>query len=297
MNEWIEIAVPCAGDAADDVAVLLAGRIPALRTGSEIRADQVVFWVTVDQSEAVLAAVRAEAGRLRAAGLEVDVAAVHARPAAPEEEWRDAWKRYFRTVRLTRQIVVVPSWEARPAPAGDDLLVDLDPGQAFGTGAHASTRLLLEAEQALRDAGVRVDRFLDVGAGSAILSIAAARLWPSATGIAVDVDPLAVDVAIENCAINQVGDRVAVSATPLDQVGGGFDLVLANIQADVLVALAAPLADRVAAGGWLLLSGLLSEQAEPVAAAIAAHGLVVDRIDRSPHDPEWSAVRLQRVGG
>lgn len=295
MREWIEIAVPCAAAAAEDVAAMLAERVPALQAGSEIRDDQVVFWIRVEQAEPVLAAVRAAAVALADAGLAVHADQVLARPAQPEQEWRDAWKRYFHTVRLTRQILVVPSWEVRPQPGPDDLIIDLDPGQAFGTGAHASTRLLLEAEQELRDAGLEVRRFLDVGTGSAILAIAAAKLWPESTGMAIDVDPLAVDVAAENCAINRVSARIQVAVTPLSAIEPTFDLVLANIQAEPLLAMRQELAARVAAGGALLLSGLLAEQAEAVARDFGAlPGLVVDAVVRSTDDPEWSAVRLRR---
>jgi ribosomal protein L11 methyltransferase len=287
--------VPCAAAACEDVAALLAERVPAAAAGAEIRDGEVVLWIPVEQAEAVLGAVRAEAGRLRDAGIAVQPEQVLARPALPEQEWRDAWKRHFHTVRLTRQILVVPSWEQRPQPADDDVIIDLDPGQAFGTGAHASTRLLLEAEQALRDEGHAVRRFLDVGTGSAILAIAAAKLWPESTGWAIDVDPLAVDVAAENCAINRVGARVQVAATPLHAVEGPFDLVCANIQQDVLLALRTELAARVAPGGALLLSGLLADQAAGVAREFAGcPGLELVGVTPSAADPEWSAVRLRR---
>ncbi|HTM20758.1 MAG TPA: 50S ribosomal protein L11 methyltransferase [Kofleriaceae bacterium] len=289
------MAVPCTAAVAEDVAALLAQRVPAASAGSEIRDGEVVFWIPVEQAEAVLGAVRAETARMRDAGVPVQPEQVVARPALPEQEWRDAWKRYFHTVRLTRQILVVPSWEERPLPAADDLIIDLDPGQAFGTGAHASTRLVLEAEQALRDEGAAVARFLDVGTGSAILAIAAARLWPDSAGLAIDVDPLAVDVAAENCAINRVGARIQVAATPLAAVEGQFDLVLANIQADVLALLRADLIGRLAPGGALILSGLLAEQAPEVAREFAAAaGIELVAVLPSADDPEWSAVRLRR---
>ncbi len=286
--------MPCAAAAGEDVAALLVERVPAAAAGCEIRDGEVVFWIGVDQAEAVLGVVLAEAARLRDHGIAVQPEAVVARPAVPEQEWRDAWKRYFHTIRLTRQIVIVPSWEERPQPVGDDLLIDLDPGQAFGTGAHASTRLVLELEQALHDDGAAVTRFLDVGTGSAILAIAAAKLWPESSGCAIDVDPLAVDVAVENCAINRVGTRVQAAATPLGSVEGEFDLVMANIQQDVLLALRGELCARVAPGGALLLSGLLAEQADEVAREFARAGLELVAVLPSAADPEWSAVRLRR---
>jgi ribosomal protein L11 methyltransferase len=209
----------------------------------------------------------------------------------PEAEWRDAWKRYFRTVRLTRQIVVVPSWDShRTGP--DDRVVHLDPGQAFGTGAHASTRLVLRICQDLADRGVRPRRVLDLGTGSGILALGAAALWPEAEVVAVDSDADAVAVAAENVAANGAGARIRVSTDGLRELDGAFDLALANIQADVLAALAAPLVERVAPGGWLALSGLLSEQAEPTAELYRARGMAVEQVRRDEEDAAWSAVVL-----
>jgi ribosomal protein L11 methyltransferase len=206
------------------------------------------------------------------------------RPAAPEAEWRDAWKRHFRTVRLTRQIVVVPSWDSHE-PTKGDRVIHLDPGQAFGTGAHVSTRLVLEIMQELADGGARPGRVLDLGTGSGILALAAAALWPEAEVHAVDNDPVAVEVARENAALN--GAQMALG---LEWPPGTFDLVIANIQADVLVELAGALAPRAA--GHLILSGLLSEQVHRVAAAYVASGLTLVRTAPGREDPAWGAALL-----
>lgn len=291
MSDWFEIAVATPAELADDVASLLVEALGDAAAGVEQRDREVVFWTRPERSEAALAATRAEVARLAADGMALDPAAVTARPAAPEAEWRDAWKRYFKVIHLTRQIVVVPSWEAYTPVAGD-LVVHLDPGQAFGTGAHASTRLVLEELQHLADEGVRPARVLDVGTGSGILAIAAARLWPAAEVVATDEDPLAVATARENLDQNDL-PTVATSTAPLGALAGRFDVVVANIQENVLAALAPELVARVAPGGALVLSGLLTPQAPGIGDRYAALGLIVEAIRLSAVDPEWSAVRLR----
>lgn len=293
-TDWLEIAVPVSQAAADDVAAELAWRVDAASAGTEIRSAEIIFWVPVSAGEEALAATRGAARDLAAAGYDLDPTRVEARPAMPEAEWRDAWKKYFHVTRLTRQLVIVPSWERYPSPAADDLVIDLDPGQAFGTGAHATTRLVLEALQTLRDRGVQVSRFLDVGAGSGILSIAAARLWPEASGIAVDNDPIAVDAARDNAEHNGVGDRITATGATLAEVPAeAFALVLANIQADVLRLLREDLVARVNRGGTLVLSGLLSHQAEPVATEYAAGSdLIVAELHPDPEGSGWARATL-----
>lgn len=293
MSDWVEIIIPATAATAEDIAGLLSEDIPETRRGAEIRGADVVFWVSQARRDEVLALTRAALARMAEAGLEVSPAAVRARDAAPESEWRDTWKQYFHTTHLTRRIVVVPSWE-RYAPAGEEIAIQLDPGQAFGTGAHATTRLVLREIEALCDAGAQVARFLDVGCGSGILAIATALLWPASTGVAVDIDPPAVDAARENCDKNGVAARIAVSDTPLARIPGTFDLLLANIQADVLRALAADLVARVNPGGRVILSGLLTHQAEDVARDLAERGLAIAGTRRDDEDPEWSSVLLHR---
>jgi ribosomal protein L11 methyltransferase len=297
MSDWVEIIIPTTVMTAEDIAGLLSEEIPEARRGAEIRGADVVFWVSSTRRDEVLDIARATLARLAEAGLDVEPAAIRARDAAPESEWRDTWKQYFHTTHLTRRIVVVPSWE-RYTPAGEEIAIQLDPGQAFGTGAHASTRLVLREIEALCDARASVERFLDVGCGSGILAIATALLWPASTGVAVDVDPPAVDAARENCAHNGVSGRIAVSDTPLGDIPfrpGTFDLILANIQADVLRTMASDLAARLNPGGRLILSGLLAHHAEDVARHIAERGgLALVGTRREDDEPDWSSVLLHR---
>ncbi len=293
VTDWVEVIVPVGAADVDDIAALIASEVPAAAAGTEQRGDEVVFWVSRDAGAAALIETRDAIARWQAHGAAVDPARVRLSAAVPESVWRDAWKRYFKVSQLTRQLVVVPSWETF-APAADQLALHLDPGMAFGTGTHASTRLVLEELQALADGGTAVTRVLDVGCGSGILSIAAALLWPGATCVALDVDPLCIDATRENAAANGVADRIVARAAPAGELGEAFPLVLANIQAHVLRDLRPDLIARTAPGGTLILSGLLTPQAEPLAAEYVVAGLRRRAVRASHHDPEWSVAVLAR---
>jgi ribosomal protein L11 methyltransferase len=277
-TDWVEIVVPASAADVDDVAALVASEVTAAAAGTEQRGDEIVFWVAADAADAALVETRAAVARWG-----IDPARVHRATAQPEAEWRDAWKKYFHVSRLTRQIVVVPSWETYADQPGD-VRIDLDPGMAFGTGTHASTRLVLEEMQALADAGVAPEAILDVGCGSGILSIAAAKLWPGARVDAVDNDPLAIAATAENAAHNRATVH-AGDALP----AGPYPLVLANIQAHVLRELREALIARTTT--TLILSGLLTPQAAPLA---AEYGMTIVRIRSSSDDAQWSVVVLTK---
>jgi ribosomal protein L11 methyltransferase len=287
-TDWCEIVVPAAAAEVDEIAALLAGEggAPHAAAGTEIRGDEIVFWAPLADREQALAEAREAVARLADGGADLDPARVRAQPAMPEAEWRDAWKRYFHVTKIGRRVVIVPSWESYTA-GPDDVVIDLDPGMAFGTGTHASTRLVLEVMQHIALTPTQV---LDVGAGSGILSIAAAKLWPHARVVAIDNDPIAVAACAENCARN--GVTVECSATPVEELAGTFDVVLANIQAHVLYALRDPIVART--GSVLVMSGLLTPQAEGVAAAYESAGFDRDEIVADEIDPQWSRAMLSR---
>jgi len=293
VTDWVEVIVQVGAAEVDDIAALIVSEVAAAAPGAEQRGDEVVFWVSREDGPAALAETRDALARWQAHGAAVDPARVRIATAVPEVEWREAWKRYFKVSQLTRQFVVVPSWETFE-PAADQIAIHLDPGMAFGTGTHASTRLVLEELQELADRGAGVTRALDVGCGSGILSIAAVKRWPEATCVALDVDPLCIDATRDNAAINRVADRIAALAAPVAELREEFPLVLANIQAHVLRALQADLIARTAPGGTLILSGLLTPQAEPLASEYVAAGMRCRSIRASRHDPEWSVVVLAR---
>jgi ribosomal protein L11 methyltransferase len=291
LADWVEIVVPVGAADVDDVAALIASEVKAAAAGTEQRGDEVVFWVSPADVASALAETHDAVARWQAGGAAVDPARVRTAAAMPEAEWRDAWKRYFKVSRLTRQFVVVPSWLQYTAQA-DDVVIDLDPGMAFGTGTHASTQLVLEELQNLADAGALPTRVLDLGCGSGILSIAAAKRWPAATVLAVDNDPIAVAATIENATHNTVHARITASVEPLSVAGEPFPLVLANIQAHVLRELLALLVARTA--GTLILSGLLTPQAAPLADEFVAAGMRLVHVRPSTADPQWSCVVLAR---
>jgi ribosomal protein L11 methyltransferase len=220
----------------------------------------------------------AEAG-LAPAGLQVVIL-----PVTPG--WRDAWKAYFKVSHVTPRIVIRPSWEPY-VPAPGEKVLDLDPGTAFGTGGHATTRLCLVALDALMELSER-PRVLDVGTGSGILAIAAARLG-AGTVVAVDNDPEAVLVSRENAAINSVDDLVALSTTPIEAVEGQFDIVLANILAPTLIALRDAIVARLLPGGAIVLSGILVEEGPSVVQSYVAAGL---RLVDERSESEWVALTL-----
>jgi len=288
--DWVEIIVPVGAADVDDVAALIADEIPAAAAGTELRGDEVVFWVAASDVSAALIDTRNAVARWAAGGAAVDPVRVRSAAALPEAEWRDAWKKFFKVSRLTRQFVVVPSWEKYEQQA-DDVVIDLDPGMAFGTGTHASTRLVLEHMQVMADAGAAPARVLDVGCGSGILAIAAVKRWPAATCVAVDNDPIAVQATAENALVNKVADRIDANATPVGDLIESFPLVLANIQAHVIREIKAALIKRCS--GTLILSGLLTPQAQPLADEFVAAGMKLAKIRASAADPEWSSVVLE----
>ena len=242
-TRYTEIAFLVAPERAEEqIATLVEIGAPGVEerdqtTFQKVDGKMLVVWVPVDEARSFLE-------RAREAGLPPPADASRVRD---EDEWRDVWKQYFAPRKVGR-FVIVPSWE-RYAPAADELVLDMDPGRAFGTGGHPSTRLCLVAISELARPENEAIRFLDVGCGSGVLAIALARMFPEASGIAVDVDADAVEVSRENAARNAVLDRISVSATPVEEVHGPFDVVTANILPDVLVPLAGPIAARVAGGG------------------------------------------------
>lgn len=202
------------------------------------------------------------------------------------DAWRDAWKEFFRPFAIADGIVVRPPWEPYAAKAGEKVL-DLEPGRAFGTGLHETTRLVARA---LREhAGELTGKtILDVGCGSGILAFVALALGAE-KAVAIDVDPEAIDVTNENAARNAMTDRIEASTTPLEQIGFQAPVVLANIEARILIPMAKELEKRVAPGGLLLLSGILVPQKDDVRAAYEGMELVAD-----PSLGEWTLLALRR---
>lgn len=189
-----------------------------------------------------------------------------------ERDWQEAWKESWHPLPVGHTLLILPSWREPPPELAQRLTLRLDPGMAFGSGTHQTTRGCLEALERRAAAG-GLGRVLDVGTGSGILAIAAALLGARRV-TATDNDPVAVRTCLENCRANGVGERVQVELAE-EVPEGPFDLIVANILAGVLISLAGPLAAALAPGGRLLLSGILAQQAPAVEAAHAGRGLTL----------------------
>lgn len=217
-----------------------------------------------------------------------------------EEDWAHAWKRHYKPMRIGRRVLLTPAWE-KPEPLPNDLLVRLEPGMAFGTGLHPTTRLCVAA---LEDWVQPGDAFLDVGTGSGVLSIVAAKLGARPVW-ATDIDPLAVRAAKENALRNGIALapgilRIEQGSIPAGQTGR-FNVIAANILAEVLVGLfdgtfeTVTLAEPLAPGGRLILSGILEEKSEMVLSAAARQGL--KEVERR-READWVSlvVRSENAG-
>jgi ribosomal protein L11 methyltransferase len=232
---------------AESVALDPVGETAADPAGARMRLTALA---PRDADAAALVAGAAQAARLAAPAFSL--------AQLEDEDWVRRSQSQFGPIRVSDALWIVPSWHEPPDPRA--IVVRLDPGLAFGTGSHASTRLILEAlERSIRPG----DRVLDYGCGSGILAIAAAKLGAKEVA-AVDIDPQALAAAEENAAANGVQLRVA---SPESLPPGTYDVVLANILAGPLIALAPLLAARTRPGGRVLLSGILPSQAAEVAAA------------------------------
>ena len=188
-----------------------------------------------------------------------------------EEDWENNWKQYYKPIRVGKHLVVVPSWEDYKKQA-DDIILRLDPGMAFGTGTHATTRLCMELLEQSVTSGCTV---LDVGCGSGILAVCGVLLGAShADG--VDIDELAAKIAGENAALNGVEDRTHfVQGDLTDKISGQYDVICANIVADVIIGLAPMVRSLLAPGGLFLCSGIIDDRAEEVAAHLREAGLEI----------------------
>ena len=216
-----------------------------------------------------------------------------------EEDWANTWKEHFKPSRIGTRLVIKPTWEEFAAQP-DDIIIELDPGMAFGTGTHPTTRLCLESMERIffhappfdTGEGSLPAAVLDVGTGSGVLSIAAAKLGAGRV-VALDIDPAAVAVAEQNLVQNRIGSSVLISTEPLEKIPGTYDIVLANILAEELVRLGKELFDRVRPHGFLILSGILTEKEELVRTGFAPFALALREITR---EAEWSCLTYRREG-
>jgi ribosomal protein L11 methyltransferase len=283
--KWVEIAVDAAPDSRDAASnVLIEEGCAGTASGPDSR---VLGYLPIDDRlEARLEAIRSRIVHLPEFGLPLQSTDITVR-FVEDDGWATAWKQFFKPVRIGR-IVVKPSWEDFTA-GPDDVIIDLDPGMAFGTGYHPTTQMCLAILQDLIHGGETV---LDVGTGSGILAIAAIKLG-AARAAGIDVDSVAVEVALEN--VNREGLRDKIETVRADspaEFEGQADVVVANIIARTIIQMAADLRDKVRPGGYLITSGIIDERADEVRNALEPLGLVTEDVRR---DGEWAALISRRA--
>jgi len=292
--EWLEIGVEVAGIDADLAADVLRQACPGgVAIQSASRFDQASDSYVADGDAPALVCGYLPAGRgserirrslrlaMRAAPLERPPRWRRVRRLR-EEFWRDSWKKHFGVQRHGRALVVKPSW-TRYRLKGGDVVIEIDPGMAFGTGQHPTTAMCLRALEDCVRPGADV---LDLGCGSGILAIAAAKI--GATKVrALDLDPNAVRAARENAVANGVANVVGVREGTLDVAGGPFDVIVANISGLTLERLAADLARSLGPGGSLITSGFLDDAVAGLSRAFEATRLTVVKVI---DDGVWRAI-------
>ena len=309
-TKWLEVAIDTTQDRLEEVSArLMANGMTGLVIEDEADFRRFLeenrqYWDYVDQEllDRMRGVTRVkfyvtddETGRAQLTEYLRGIDLPYTTAVLGENDWAHSWQKYYQPIQVGARLYIVPDWmRDRPVPEGR-VPVYLDPGLTFGTGSHASTQLCLAGvEEAVRP-GARV---LDLGCGSGILSIAALVLG-AGRAEAVDIDPKAVDVAYENAALNGIGrDRLTVRAGDVisdralaEELGRArYDLVLANIVADVIIPLSARVPGLLAEGGLFLCSGVIDSRAEEVAAALAKNGL---RVTRRREKSGWVALEAQ----
>ena len=229
----------------------------------------------------------------RRANIEIGVKLInHLHPIEPlketeikDEDWETNWKQYFHPIRVGRKLVICPTWQQYDSKQGDVIIL-LDPGMAFGTGHHPTTRMCMEL---LEDTIVGGEKIIDLGCGSGILSVTAVKLG-ALSSIGFEIESNASKVAKENCVLNGVDESVEVFNSTLPDYRyseGDFDLALANISAKVIIELADHLTKGLRSGGKLILSGVLENALEDVRDVFEPLGVVFEKVMT---DSDWTAV-------
>lgn len=305
-DAWLELSVAADHEAVEAVSEILSRAAPggtSVEPAFELVEDGLAARVDLARPALVraylpvlsVAAVRdavaqadRELGHLQAFGLrpigDLSARLVH------EADWANAWKVHFPVLRVGRRIVIRPTWRRHKRQA-DDVVLALDPGMAFGTGLHPTTRLCLAALESLADRGViSGSRVVDIGSGSGILAIAAGLLGAKSV-LAVDVDPIAVEASAANARRNKLGRVIRAREGSAPSGDGPFDVVLANLIASLLVLLADGLVEDLRPGGTLLASGIFANREAEVVVAFEARGLT---IAQRYTEGDWVALEVRR---
>ncbi len=297
-SAYIEVIITLSPTAADLVSMLLfESGATAIAVTEGARSRLHTHLLDDPALEANLERVRSYLASLRSLGFDPGPVRLITR-RFEDRGWATRWKEYFRPMRIGRRLVVKTSWERTPVKEGD-IVVELDPGMAFGTGQHPTTRMCLELlEEAIEEFTVDSSLFtrrttcqqltvncgptvLDLGTGSGLLAIAAFR-FGAGTVLALDTDRVACRIASENIRRNGGDGRIAVKHGSLEMVGRRtFDMVLANLTAERLINFAPSLARSLRSRGRMIASGILRNQEQGVAATFRGCGMVLERVRRS----------------
>ncbi|QOY36195.1 50S ribosomal protein L11 methyltransferase [Anaerobacillus isosaccharinicus] len=190
-----------------------------------------------------------------------------------EEEWATAWKKYYKPVKISKYITITPTWEEYIPKSEDECIIELDPGMAFGTGTHPTTVLCIQAIEKKIKAK---DQVIDVGTGTGVLSIAAAKLGAEQV-LALDLDEVAVQSATLNVNLNKVDDIISVKQNNLlEQVTGEVDLIVANILAEVILRFVGDACSLLKMGGTFITSGIISAKKDEVQNALLENGFIIE---------------------
>ncbi len=216
--------------------------------------------------------------RLTEAGVDAEITT----SGVSEEDWADSWKKYYKPIKTGKRLVIVPVWETYE-PAEGEITVMMDPGMAFGTGTHETTRLCAALLESYVRPGCTV---LDVGCGSGILAISASKLGAERC-FACDIDPVAVRIARENCEANETGNvECQVSDLLRDVPSEKYDVCVANIVADVIIRMAPDIGAFMKEDGVLIVSGIIEERAEEVLSVLSENGY---RVTDGKRENGWYA--------
>ncbi|KMY46343.1 ribosomal protein L11 methyltransferase [Bacillus sp. FJAT-27916] len=192
-----------------------------------------------------------------------------------EEEWATAWKKYYHPVKISEQITIVPTWEEYTPVSSDEKIIELDPGMAFGTGTHPTTILCIQALEKQVKPGMHI---IDVGTGSGVLTIAAAK-YGAEEILALDLDEVAVNSAKINCKLNKVHDKVTIKQNDLlKEVDFEADIIVANILAEVIVRFTDDVERLLKPGGRFISSGIIKQKRAEVEEAIKNSGLIIEEV-------------------
>ena len=208
-----------------------------------------------------------------------------------EEKWAESWKAHFKPLHATSRIVIRPPWEEYPGKKGE-MVITIDPGMAFGTGSHPTTRMCLQSLEELIPVFAHPPSVLDFGTGSGILAIAAEKLGAPRI-LALDVDPAAIRCARQNAALNRMKGRIDFRISPARDLRQRFGIVVANLLPQELCQASSFLARRVSPRGFLVVSGILKGQKEEMASTFIERGLTMES---SKEKKGWACLTLRKHG-